>query len=518
MKRHPSATHKRTSSARAGVLALILATALLGAGCGGSDGGDGAAQNGSDTRDSLSLQVFADPASLDLTRATTLIQPLTLLYNVYEPLVQISDRSLAPQPALAESWDVTGNGRIYTFQLREATFHDGTEFDADDVVYTFERNMNDEEAGQFIAQAYAPVRSVEAIDDRIVRVTLKQPSNQFLTTSSGIAGSAGVIVPKGTESEELQQESLGTGPFTVARYVPDDSLYLERFDEHWGDAPALANVRFRFIPDANATVNALEAGDIDGIATLTSLQQAGQLESNPQFQVVTVEGGPVWHLVFNTSAGPLADTEVRQAISRAIDQPGFIEAVQFGYGVRVCGWLPVTYPGYEEHCPYPYDADEARRLIEQAGAAGTSVAIKANPAVEQAAELVAAQLREVGIEARVQKRDDAGYFEEVFAGDFEATVIGYGEDGFFDIANCPPPYWNGFCNRDAARLVQQGDRAGSREEAYALYQEVNREIIDDAPSVELFAATIPMVLPADVTGFKTYRAQGEMDVRGLRFE
>jgi peptide/nickel transport system substrate-binding protein len=496
----------------AAALAAVLATcALLFTACGDSDSGG--------ATESLSLQVFAQPPNLDLTRPTSLIQPLTLLYNVYEPLVQAADNpGEEPKPALAESWDVSDDGRTYTFHLRRATFHDGTPVTADDVAYSFERNLGDKSENAFIAGAFAPVESVEAVDDRTVEVTLSRRSNQFLTTSAGIAGAAGVIVPEGTTSEELATNPVATGPFRVDRFVADDSLYLNRFGDYWGDKPEIRRVRFRFIANPNSAVNALEAGDIDGIVTLTALERAQQLEGNPDVQVVEAEGGPVWHFVMNVKQEPFTDPSVREAVAGAIDQDGFVEAVQFGFGKPVCGWLPTTYPAYEEHCPYAYDPERAEGLLQQAGASGASIEIKANPAVEQASRLVAAQLREVGLDASVVRRDDTGYFEEVLAGDFQATVIGYSEDGFFDIANCPPPYWNGYCNRQAARLTTEADTAPSADERNSLLTAANQALTEDVPSVELFEATLPMVLPAGLEGYKTFRAQGEFDLRDLRFE
>lgn len=498
---------------RAGVAGLIL---VLGVGCaGGSGSGE---QDVDGERDTVTLQVFQQPPNLDLTRASVLVQPLTLLHNVYETLVTVDDTG-EPQPMLAESWDLSEDGRTYTFTLREATFHNGDEFTADDVVYTFERNMKDESAGSYVAATYDKIAAVEAVDDRTVRVTLKKRNNRFLTPfQGGIAGSAGAIIPEGTDADTLQEKPLGTGPFQVRDFVSDKRLTLARFDDYWGDEAAMREVTFRFIPDDNSAVNALQAGDIDGIASLTSLERAEELQSDPQLNVVEVSGAPVTHLLLNVKSPKFEDPKVRQAIVHAIDQQAFVDAVRFGFGYQACGWLPNSHTAFrEDACQYEYDPEKSRRLLEEAGAADLSFKIKANPVSEPAAQLAAAQLQKVGIDASVEPRDDAGFYDEVFGGDFEASVIGYTEDGFFTAANCPPGLFNGYCNKEVGQLLAEGDAAPTSEEAVEAYAEANDIIIADAMSAELFGWTNAMILPAGLKGYRDYRVGGELYLGDLRY-
>lgn len=463
-------------------------------------------------RSELTIAYFAEPPSLEPGVGFIPVRAM-FLHNVYEPLVDLDDQG-NPQPRLAESWDTSSDGRTYTFHLREARFHNGEPLTAEDVVAAFTSRMDD---AAFPHAGYDIMESATATDERTVEVRLQRRSNVWLRDMAKLGG---VIVPEAS-GDSLSENPIGTGPFRFERWDRGEAITLTRFDEYWGDTAPLERVVWRFIPDANAQVTALLAGDVDAIGSLEAKERATEV-GEAGFSVVQYPLG-TWKLVMNVSREPLNELPVRQALAHAIDQQTMIEGTRAGVGESdVCGWLLPWEPGFESYCPYSHDLEKARELLSEAGFSdGMRLEMKSFPPVQPEAELVQALLAEAGVTVEIVQLDAASYFDTVYnpeKADFQLTVLGDPDGYIREIASCPPPVYFQYCNGKVSELVQAADQADTPAEEERLYAEADRILIDDAVAPVLFRDVRQLVFHPDLTGYKEGRqVDHEIDLANLHW-
>ena len=204
-----------------------------------------------------------EPASWNYWEVGANALRVPTFYNVQETLLEdLPDGTI--QPMLAEAYEVSDDGLTVTFHIREAKFHDGTDLDSADVVYSM--NKNAESPLSKLAAVYTNVASIEAPDARTVVVTLKNPSASFIEE---MGMSAGYIVPENFfEDYDPETQMIGTGPYVFGEYKPDTSLTMTRFDDYWGDKPYFTDLTWLFVDDETAALNGLEAGDYDIVAAV----------------------------------------------------------------------------------------------------------------------------------------------------------------------------------------------------------------------------------------------------------
>jgi peptide/nickel transport system substrate-binding protein len=400
--------------------ALALTAALVLAACGAADEApeDGAAPTpeAPDTDDRPRTLIMSHPQeppnwNYQETGSSALRVPTFL--NVQETLVELmGDGSIAP--LLAESWDVSDDGTEYTFHIREAKFHDGKDLTAADVVYSLERAKESP-----LASSSAPLQvmvSAEAIDDRTVLVTLSRPSQNFLI---GLGRTGGVVGPENAhELYDLAVEVPGTGPYVWGEYRPDVDVTLTRFDDYWGELPYFETVTHRFIPDETAALNALQAGDIDLVGAILGegVDRVPAFESNADFQVILPAAVEQAYHFLNPEDPAFSDERIRQAIAHAVDRNPVLVAAVAGLGETTCTLaVPFSAPYNSDHCPYPYDPDRARQLLEEADAVGMTLEYKYLTIAEfpPIMEVFVGQLQAVGFEVETVGLDLATWLSEV---------------------------------------------------------------------------------------------------------
>jgi len=332
-----------------------------------------------------------EPASLDPARAEQGEKGEAFIDNVYERLVDVGPEGPDLIPSLATEVPTTENGLVsedrltYTFPLREGVvFHDGTDFTAEDVVYSWERvmtmNLPEGQAGALVDS----IESVVAIDDFTIEVQLIEPDASFLY-SVVLNPAASVVSPEAVEanggveadtpSEWMDANMVGTGPYTFGEWRRGESLTMEIFEDYWGDN-ARAAVRWDITPEESSRVLALQAGDAD----IIDLSPSNVTDVEGVEGVAIFEGGlllePI-HLGFNMRSDNLpasdtipadffADKRIRQAFNYAFDYDTYINSFLDGYGARYTSYIPQGVFGYDENAPiYEYDLDKAAELMEQ---------------------------------------------------------------------------------------------------------------------------------------------------------
>lgn len=505
-----------------------MALVLVVAACGGDDddassdtttaGGDEtAAPDSGETGDQSTELILGhpqEPPDWDYVQggATAIKAPLG--YNVVQSLLEKNaDGTLSPM--LAESYDVTDDGLEYTFHIREAKFHDGSDLDANDVVYSLEYNRT---AAGAVGVPFQAVTSIEATDDRTVTITLDQPSQRFI---NGMSFVSGYIIPEGT-IETMSQGPVGTGPYVFTEWKPDVSLEMERFPDYWGELPYFEKVTWRFITDETAGLNALLAGDIDGMATIVGEGQdrLASIDEEDGFKVIDQAGFEISYLSLNATAPEFQDERVVQAINHAIERRPIIDGAFAGNGNETCVFVnPPNEPWNSDYCPYPYDPERARELLAEAGVPDLSFEFKFLTIAEfpPIMEIVTAQLADVGITVNTEGRELATYLDEVLGEVPDYTFTSLSGPSTIDAWVCPGRFTL-YCDPEFDQLLSDADAALDSETHTELRKQAVERYADAGYLIPLLTKVELSALREDLAGVKGFRANSEFDFRDLHWE
>jgi len=391
--------------------------------------------------DSLTLGMVLEPPNLDPTAGAAAAIDEVVYANLFEGLTRFGpDGTILP--GLATSWDVEDDGKVWTFHLAQGvTFHDGSTFDAEDVAFSLNRARAEGSANAQKA-LFAAIETVEVLDPATVRVTLSAPNAGFDFNMAW--GDAVILAPE--TADGAATAPVGTGPFKLAEWVQGDHVTLEAFDGYWGEKPALARATFRFISDPTAAFAAMMAGDIDAFPNFPAPETLAQLGADPRFKVIvgSTEGETI--LAMNNAKAPLDNPKVREAIAHAINRQDIIDGAMFGYGTPIGTHFAPHNPDYVDLIGLSdYDPDLSRKLLAEAGAEGLTLRLALPPPTyaRRGGEIIAAQLREVGIATEVSNLEWAQWLEQVFKGhDFDLTIISHVEPMDINIYARPDYYFS----------------------------------------------------------------------------
>jgi len=317
--------------------------------------------------DRLVVARSTDAVSLDPAR-TSEIESLEVAEQVYGRLVRFAAGRLEPEPDLAVSWTVSDDGTLWTFDLRPGVrFHDGTPFDADAVVFSFERQIIPEhpahEADFVWTRAYHNIRRVRAVSPLRVQFEIDRPYAPFLANLA--MGPAAIVSPTAVRhwGREFGRHPVGTGPYRFVEWIPGDRITLERNPDYW-DTPA----RTRYLvllamPDSRQRLLALESGAADVIQQLAP-DDLPLVRLHPDLRLAMAPAALVSYLAMNTQRRPLNDPRIRRAIAHAIRREALVKLVYQGLGIPAIGPLPPNVWGARSDVvTYPYDPVRAGRVI-----------------------------------------------------------------------------------------------------------------------------------------------------------
>lgn len=321
---------------------------------------------------------IAEPKALD-PAAVTAVNDFRILMNVYDGLVRYKPGLLEVEPALATAWKISNDGTVYTFTLRGGvTFHDGSPFNAEAVVFNFDRMLKEDHpyynTGPFpLSFFFSAIKSVEAVDDMTVKFTLNEPYAPFMSNlayPTGLIVSPAAVMRHGTS---IGRNPSGTGPFKFVEWRANEAVVVEANQNYWDGAPALQAVVFRPITDANTRTAEMLAGGIDLMVEVPPVSLS-EFQGN-SFTVHEQAGPHVWFLILNAKEGPFTDVRVRQAANYAINKEAIVNDVLEGTAKVAAGPTPPAFAwAYNEDLePYPYDPNKARALIAEAGAQGAEL-------------------------------------------------------------------------------------------------------------------------------------------------
>ena len=378
-------------------------------------------------RTDITIGMQLEPPNLDPTAGAAAAIDEVVYANVFEGLTRFGPDG-AVLPALAESWEIAPDGLSWVFNLREGvSFHDGLPFTAEDVVFSFDRAMA-EDSTNAQKQLFDGINEVTAIDDTTVEIGLDAPKGSLLFNLAW--GDAVIVSPASAETNK--SNPVGTGPFRFSNWVQGDRIELVRNEDYWGAKPALEKVTFKFISDPTAAFAAMMAGDLDAFPNYPAPENLAQFEADPRFSVIvgSTEGETI--LAMNNARPPFDDIRVRRAIAHAIDRQAIIDGAMFGYGTPIGSHFAPHSPAYEDlTAESAYDPELAKALLAEAGypdGFATTLTLPPPSYARRGGEIVASQLRAVGIEAEIVNVEWAQWLEQVFTNkDFGLTIVSHTE-------------------------------------------------------------------------------------------
>ena len=447
-----------------------------------------AATNGAEAaKDTLVVGMRLEPApGLDpTTGAAAAISQITL-YNIFEGLTRITE-SGEVEPGLATSWRVSDDLKTFAFTLRRGVkFADGTDFDAADVKFTFERNALPGSTNKR-KRYFTNIKRIDASDPFEVVIELERPSPVFLFN---MGESTSVIVAPESAARNVTHP-VGTGPYRFERWVKGDSVALIK-NPLYRDAGSvrIARVVFKFVADPSAQVAALLAGDVDLFPILGAPESLARFKDDPRFVVLegTTEGETI--LAINNRRKPLDDIRVRRAIAHAIDRQPIIDGAMFGHGTPIGTHFAPHHPAYVDlTARYPHDPERARTLLAEAGyAGGLTVSLKLPPPTyaRRGGEIIASQLAKVGIRASIEPLEWAQWLDVVFKQkNYDLSIVSHVEP--LDIGiYADPDYYFQYDGSEFRNLISRADSTADVAERNRYLEQAQRRLTEDAVNGFLF--------------------------------
>ena len=483
-------------------LAFAASALALSVSAAWADGGD------------ISVGMSLEPPHLDPTSAAAGAIDQVLYSNVFEGLTRFaSDGAIVP--GLAKSWEISEDGLTYTFHLNSGvTFHDGSAMDADDVIFSLDRARAEDSTNAQKA-LFTDIASVAASDPQTVVVTLSKPNGSFLFNMAW--GDAVIVAPESIEG--IKENPIGTGPFKFVEWVKGDRIEVARNADYWGNAVSLDAATFRFISDPTAAFAAVMSEDVDVFPVFPAPENLAQFEADPRFQVLvgSTEGETI--LSINNKLEPLNDVRVRKAIAHAIDRQSIIDGAMFGFGTPIGTHFAPHNPAYVDlTANSAHDIEMAKSLLAEAGYPdGFTTTLKLPPPsyARRGGEIIAAQLREVGITVEISNLEWAQWLEQVFRGkDFGLTIVSHTEPMDIGIY-ARPDYYFQYDNPDFQALIAELNAEAKSDRRTELMQQAQTVISEDYVNGYLFQLAATGVANAKLQGLWVNAPTQATDLTGV---
>jgi peptide/nickel transport system substrate-binding protein len=433
---------------------------------------------------------------------------------IYENLVWI-DHDLTPRPELAERWDQKSPTE-YVFHLRRGVkFHDGTELDAEDVKYSYER-VRDPKVSPG-ANDLTFVKQIDAVDKHTVRFTLAGPAATFLVN---IGGKYNGVIPKdaGGDGKALLTKAVGTGPFSVAEFDPSRRLLLKRHAAYWGaQKPALDAIVFQAIPDESSIVAGLRTGQVQ-MAEFSSALSFRVARSVTSLEAVQAPSTRWVVLDLAGDQAPTSKPEVRQAIALAVDRAAILQIAGSGLGQRL-GVLPPGLKfwalGVQDLPNQQRDVAKARALLQKAGYTGRVAMTIRNivgfPALAAALPVIVDNLKEAGIDVNVETVDGGVWIKDWIVPQSPPTMNEWG--GFVDPDQAFHRHFHSapggkdfrrWKNLQADELLDSGRTTLDRARRKEIYDRVQRLMAEDPITIPLYSPDLLYAMQKTVKGFQPH--------------
>ena len=471
--------------------------------------------------------------------------------SIFEGLVEYKEGSSEIQPCLAESWVTSADGKNITFTLRHGVkFHDGTDFNADAVVFSFERQYNTShpyyQYGEWAYWGYmfSDIARVEKIDDYTVKIVLSRPNAAIMTSLAMFT--VAIVSPTNAAKygTDAFKNPCGTGPFKFVEWVKDDHITVEAFDGYWRGAPKLDKVIYRVMTDPSARLLAIQVGEVQGME-YPDPASFDAIAARDNLKLLTKEGLTVGYIAMNNGYGyndsnhngmhdqnepwvktpgyfaPFTNRSVRQAVNYAINKTSIVKNLYKGTAIVAVNGMPPFMLGWNESVvDFPYNPVKARELLTEAGYPnGFNVTLWVMPVSRpymfdptKIGEAIQGYLEDVNIHVNIYQIDWSTYLAKTQAGEHSMCLLGWtGDNGdpdnfmnvLYGANQCTlgtagnVAFYN---NTKVQDLLSAALQTYDANERARLYKDAQGIIHEDAPFVYLAHANQNMVFTKNCTG------------------
>lgn len=470
----------------------------------GSENEDENAEGGDEgSGGDLVISIGSDVVSLS-TQGSNDVPSSNVAENIYETLT-VLDENQEVQPGLAESWEEVDE-TTWDFKIREGvTFHDGEELNAEAVKANFDR-LVDEEIASPRAFLFEAVESVEVEDEYTVRFNLEYPYAPLLANlahnGTGIMSPA-IIEEDYAQMEEggdpdayINQNPVGTGPFEFEEWTPGEKVVLSRYDDYWGEKAKLDTATFKVVSEQSSRVAELESGT-SHVADAIGPNNVSRVEGMQDASVLQAPSVSLSYVGFNVEQEPFDDVRVRQAISHAIDKDEIIQGVYNGVGIPAIGPLAPPVFGYDDSVSgLEYDLDKAKDLLAEAGYEDgfeTTIWTNDNEQRVDTAVAIQDQLKEIGIEVKIEEVEWGAYLERTANGEHDMFILGwstvtsdadYGMYPLFHSSQHGDPGNRSFLtDEELDEILDEARRETDPEARQELYTQAQEMLVELAPMI-----------------------------------
>ena len=450
----------------------------------------------------------AEWTGLDPHVAST-VSSFYVLVNVVESLTTMND-NIELSPSLASEWTQSEDGKTWTFTLNEGVmFSNGEEMTSADVVWSMNRILDPETGSGRVAAVGGSDAVWEAVDTYTVSVTTPE-ANAILPTL--LAGTGTEIVhPDSVDENGVIVVPIGTGPFTIEDLDGTISMTLAKNENYWQEGlPILDAVEITVIQEEAAREAALLGGEVDFITSVPPQAVEG-LQGNDSVVVQVAPALAYTYIGINVTREPLNDVRVRQAIAYTIDRQQICDAGAFSVCTTLNGPIDVSSPWYFDYAPYTQDLEKARALLAEAGYPdGFEMELLPTSTYQETvreAQVVQAQLAAVGITATINAPEWAQWLELEGSLQYDGYICGWNGltdvDQYYYLQHRTDEVFNftGYSNPEFDALVDQGRQVADFDERYAIYEQANKILVDDAPYIYFYNPSFTRAMSPAVQGY-----------------
>ena len=461
---------------------------------------------------------------------------------IYNRLVEFKTGTTEVEPGLAQSWDISPDGKTYTFHLRHGVkwqsnrlFKPSRDFNADDVIFSFTRQWKDSNpyhkvsggGYDYFGDMDLPklLDSIEKVDDYTVKFVLTVPQSPFLADLAMDFATiqskeyADALLKLG-KPELIDQEPIGTGPFELVHYQRDSTIRYRRFPGYWGTPPKIDVLVYSINTDPAVRLAKLRANECQ-IMAYPNLADLPSIRADQNLKVMQQAGLNIGYLAMNELKKPFQDKRVRLAINMAIDRQAILKAVLQGAGEPALNLIPPTMWAYDHQTPaYPHDPEQAKKLLAEAGYPNgfdtdlwaMPVQRPYNPDARRTAELMQADLAKIGVRAKIVSYEWGEYRKRIQNGDDQMALFGWtGDNGdpdnfFVPLAGCAAARIGGgniakWCDHKFDDLVNKAATLSDEAARKQLYDQAQTIMHEEAPFVLIDHSTVFMPMRKNVTGY-----------------
>ena len=480
------------------------------------------------------------PAGFDTAQYTTATDN-DASNPIYNRLAEFEKGGTAAEPALATRWDISEDGLTYTFHLRpNVKFHTTKwftptrDFNADDVLFTFNRMLDPEHPFRKAYPTEFPYFSSMSLDKNIASVKKTDPMTVVMTLNSVDAAFiqniamnfaailsaeyADQLLKKGKPSE-INQKPVGTGPYAFQRYQKDSNIRYVANKGYWDPSQVkLDNLIFSINTDASARMQKLRKNECQ-VSLNPRPADVASLKSDPTLQVIEKPGFNLGYIAYNVQHKPFDQLEVRQALDMAVNKDSILQAVYQGAGQKAVNAMPPTQWSYDDTIKdAPYNPEKAREMLRAAGVKeGTEITLWAmpvqrpyNPNAKLMAEMLQSDWGNVGLKVKIVSYEWGEYIKRTKNGEHDISLIGWtGDNGDPDnwlgtLYNCDAIGGNNYsmwCNKEYDALVKNAKIITDRDQRTVLYKQAQQLLKQQVPITPIAHSTVNQPLSAKVQGF-----------------